>query len=75
MAGERIELLEREVAHAERIAVAAVDGYVPTVADRLDDLSVPAVEILRELPGVVGVEIKVSAAAPVHRLIHLRDWH
>jgi hypothetical protein len=30
---------------------------------------------LRQLPGVVRVEVLVHADQPTHRIVHLRDWH
>jgi hypothetical protein len=39
------------------------------------DLRTPAVEVLRQLPGVAEVEVLVPAAQPTHRIIHLRDYH
>jgi len=31
--------------------------------------------LLRQLPGVVRVEIGVQAEKPTHRIVRLRDWH
>jgi hypothetical protein len=36
---------------------------------------VPDEPILRQLPGVVDVEVVVRAEPATHRIIHLRDWH
>ncbi len=35
----------------------------------------PAVDLLRQLPGVVDVEVLVAAPKANRRIIHLRDWH
>jgi hypothetical protein len=51
-----------------------VKAYVPKVNGRIDDLSTPAAEILRQLPGVAKVEVLVAAKKPTHRVIHLADW-
>jgi hypothetical protein len=32
-------------------------------------------DLLRQLPGVVSVEVMVYADQPAHRIVHLRDWH
>jgi hypothetical protein len=51
----------------EMVAVPASDeppGTEPRTAD-----------LLRQLPGVVQVEVAVRAEQPTHRIVHLRDWH
>lgn len=53
----------------------AIEAYVPGIAGRIDNLDVPAVDILRRLPGVAGVNVLVAASKPTHRIIHFRDWH
>jgi hypothetical protein len=53
----------------------AVPAYVPAVAGDLDDLSCPAADILKRLPGVVEVEVLDAAPRPTHRIVHVRDWH
>jgi hypothetical protein len=35
----------------------------------------PVVDLLRQLPGVVQVEVGVTAKKPTSRIVHLRDWH
>lgn len=42
---------------------------------QFDDLDVSAERILRNLPGVVEIEVKVRVEKPTHRIVHLRDWH
>jgi hypothetical protein len=59
----------------ERESAQAVAKYQPKNLDRIDDLGISAVDLLRHLPGVVQVEITVIANHPTHRLIHLRNWH
>jgi hypothetical protein len=53
----------------------AIDEYVPKVLGTIDDLAVPAAEILRKLPGVASVEQPLKPAKVSDRLVHLRDWH
>jgi hypothetical protein len=66
--GPQVEQQRRESEHA-------VKAYIPKVQGRIDDLSAPTVEILRQLPGVASVEVLVAAKKPTHRVIHLADWH
>jgi hypothetical protein len=55
----------------------AVATYAPGDLARLEDLSRPAVEILRRIPGVVRVDVPLSPkSGPVRRrLIHLLNRH
>lgn len=57
------------------MAAKTVAGYTPANLGRIDDLSLPAADLLRQLPGVVEVEAVPPAKKPTHRLVHLRDWH
>lgn len=41
----------------------------------LSDLTAPAVAILQNLPGVEAAEVLVKAKRPVHRIVHITDWH
>src|SRR5438105_3528722 len=50
-------------------------GYVPGAVGRIDDLTVSAAAILRQLPGVIDVQIHALDGPVTGRLIHLRDWH
>jgi hypothetical protein len=67
--------LRRLVAKQEAESAQAVAEYQPTLRNRIDDLNISAVDILRPLPGVVQVEACVKVEKPTHRIIHLRDWH
>jgi hypothetical protein len=49
--------------------------YQPKATGKVDDLGRPAADLLRQLPGVVGVEVVPGDGKPARRLIHLRDWH
>jgi hypothetical protein len=69
----RVKQLEEQVEHERRASGTA--GYAPKVVGDLDDLGVPVADLLKQLPGVVGVEVLVAAPKPAHRIIHLRDWH
>jgi hypothetical protein len=53
----------------------AVADYVPKVRGRIDDLTAPVAEILRQLPGVASVDQPLKPAHPTDRLVQLRDWH
>src|SRR5262245_39942469 len=57
------------------IAGCSAGKNAPKVDWRIDDLSTPAAELLRQLPGVVEVEVLVAPPNPTHRIIQLRDWH
>ena len=68
-------LLEAEVVRQRHETDEAVAAYVPAVAGDINDLSSPAADILRRLPGVVEVEVLVAATRPTHRIVHVRDRH
>jgi hypothetical protein len=53
----------------------STDDFAPKVQGRLDDLAVPATDIVRQLPGVASVEQPLQPAKVTDRLVHLRDWH
>ena len=67
--------LAEQVEMERRASAEAVDAYVPKVTGRIEALASPAIDILRQLPGVADVKILVSAPKPTHRIIQLRDWH
>ena len=48
---------------------------LPANKTRIDDLDAEVVDLLRQLPGIVHVEIAVAAAKPKYRIVHLRDYH
>lgn len=73
--GLRIPELRRLVDEEQKRAVTVVGDYMRTTPGRIDDLSCSAEDILRQLPGVVEVEVQRLSKSPTHRLIHLRDWH
>jgi hypothetical protein len=66
--------LDQGIFQPDRQADAAVAAYRPAIAGRIDDLSIDAASILRQLPGVIRVEVAVSVDKPRQRLIHVRDW-
>jgi hypothetical protein len=72
---DRIPKLKKQVADQEAESELAVINYVPKVNFRIDDLGSPAVDLLRNLPGVVQVEAGVTSRKPNSRIVHLRDWH
>jgi hypothetical protein len=71
----RIPKLKKQIAEQEIEAAKAVANYHPANKTRIDDLDAQVVDLLRQLPGVVHVEVAVAAAKPTCRIVHLRDWH
>jgi len=71
----RIPKLKKRLAEREKEIERAVAAYSPKANFRIDDLSSPADELLRGLPGVVQVEVLAKSDKPTRRIIHLRDWH
>jgi hypothetical protein len=67
--------LRKLVAVQEAESAQAVTNYQPKTTARIDDLDIPATEILRPLPGIAQVEVCLKAEKPTSRIIHLRDWH
>jgi hypothetical protein len=60
----------------ERVAAAeAVEKDQPQDTGRVDDLGRPVADLLRQLPGVVSVEVVPTGAKPARCLIHLRNFH
>jgi hypothetical protein len=41
----------------------------------LSDLSIPAVRTLLRSPKAQGVELSPAHGSPIHRIIHLKNWH
>src|SRR5947209_13537283 len=72
---DRRPKLKQLVADQEKESTQAVANYLPTNKTRIDDLDAQVVDLLRQLPGVIEVEVAVAAAKPTCRIIHLRDWH
>jgi hypothetical protein len=52
-----------------------VAEYVPKAKGRIDDLAVPAAEILRQLPGVARVDQPLKPSLVTKRLVQLRVFH
>lgn len=71
----RIPTLQKRLADWKKEIERAVAAYSPKANSQIDDLSAPAAEILRGLPGVVQVEVVAKSDKPTGRIIHLRDWH
>jgi hypothetical protein len=71
----RIPKLKKLVADQEAESAQAVVKYHPKNQARIDDLGISAADLLRQLPGVVQVDITVSANHRTHRIVHLQDWH
>jgi len=53
----------------------ATDEYTPTVPGRIDDFSVSAVNLLRQLPLRPRVDALLAPHNPTHRIVQFRDWH
>jgi hypothetical protein len=49
--------------------------YSPKIEGNLDDLSVPATDLLKQLPGVQKVEVLVAVEKPKARIVHVANWH
>jgi hypothetical protein len=71
----RIPQLRALVEQQQKESAEAAAAYVPKMMGRIDDLTASAETVLRELPGVVHVEVAVRAEQPTYRIVHLRDWH
>lgn len=71
----RIPKLKKRIAEQEVESAQAVAKYVPMTKARIDDLGFPVVDLLRQLPGVVQVDVSVTAKNPTRRIVHLRDYH
>jgi hypothetical protein len=65
------ELVERQ----EKESADATDAYTPKMTGRIDDLTTSVETVLRQLPGIVNVELAVHADQPAHHIDHLRDRH
>lgn len=73
--GNRIPKLKKQIAEQEVESDQAVAKYLPITKTRIDDLDSPVVDLLRKLPGVVQVDVSVTAKNPASRIVHLRDYH
>jgi hypothetical protein len=68
---KRIANLTEELKQARK----ETPSYRPISPGNLDDLSLSAEDILRQIPGVAQVEVLVPAKNPTRRIVHIRDWH
>jgi hypothetical protein len=66
--------LDQQVDEQKRTTARAVDAYSPKVVGDINDLTAPAADILRQLPGVDDAEVLVTCSTPSYRIVHLRDW-
>jgi hypothetical protein len=69
----RLARLRTEVAEANDVA-AADPNYQPQVPGNILALFAPAADILRQLPGVAAVQVKIPVARPKHRIVHITDY-
>jgi hypothetical protein len=72
---DRRPILKQQLAEQERASALDLAEYHPTNKTQLADLGSPVVDLLRQLPGVIEVEISVASEKPQCRIVHLRDWH
>lgn len=72
---DRCPKLKDLVARQQKESAQAVASYLPKNQIRVDDLDSHVADLLRQLPGVVEVEVAVAADKPTCRIVHLRDWH
>ena len=72
---DRRPQLKQLVAEQEIDSAKAEANYFPANKTRIDDLDAQVVDLLRQLPGVVHVDVAVAAAKPMCRIVHLRDYH
>jgi hypothetical protein len=71
----RVAELRGRVEKERTASAEAVEKYRPQDTGRVDDLGRPVADLLRQLPGVAGVEVVPASGKPARRLIHLRDFH
>jgi len=72
---DRRPKLKQLVAEQEKESVQSVANYLPSNKTRVDDLDSQVADLLRQLPGVVEIEVAVAAEKPTCRIVHIRDWH
>jgi hypothetical protein len=65
----RIANLQDVVVSHRGLFKKATDEYTPKTKGRIDDLAVPAAELLRQLPGVDRVDASLTPKNPADRLI------
>jgi hypothetical protein len=71
---QRVAELQREV-EAPRAAPDPTDAYTPQTPGSIADLATDLAALLRQLPGVVHVEVLVTCPQPTHRIMYVRDRH
>ena len=71
----RIPKLKKQIAEQEVESAQALAKYAPKSQTRIDDLGSPVTDLLRQVAGVVQVDVGVEAKKPTSRIVHLRDWH
>jgi hypothetical protein len=72
---KRVADLRGRVEKQRAASAESVEKYRPQDKGRVDDLGRPVADLLRQLPGVVSVEVVPASGKPARRLIHLRDFH
>src|SRR5262249_55233540 len=71
----RIGELSGRVEKERAASAEAAEKSRPQDKGKVDDLGRPAADLLRQLPGVVSVEVVPATGKPTRRLAHLRAWH
>jgi hypothetical protein len=60
---------------AQAEADAALARYSPKIEGKLDDLSVSAADLCKQIPFVQKVEVLLAVEKPTARIVHVADWH
>ena len=68
---DRIQKLKRLILKQSK----AGETYEPSIKGNVEATDAPVVDILKQLPGVVAVEVPVQVERPKHRIVHLKNWH
>ena len=68
---DRIQELKRLILKQPK----AGQSYLPAVEGNLEAADAPVLDILKQLPGVIAVEMPIQVERPKHRIVHLKDWH
>ena len=68
---DRIQDLKRLILKQSK----AGETYQPAIEGDLEAADSPVLKILKQLPGVVAVEVPIQVKRPKHRIVHLKDWH
>lgn len=73
--GVRSGELRKLVREQRVLSARSVESYKPKVQAKLNQLNVAVRPLLEQLPGEVHVDAYGPTDRPVHRIVHLSDWH